>query len=118
MDGVACPRLAPPAARMMYPSGRLQSRRSTGRDRRGQIRHAGNLNVFGFLTGEDYNQDLDGFPMFATTNKMRLSDAQGQRDAAHVEAAAEGGDVDHQAGVRDTARTSPSLLRPGESHRR
>lgn len=42
----------------------------------GQIGAPGNLNVFGFLTGEDYNQDLDGRNMFEPYQKMRLSDAQ------------------------------------------
>jgi hypothetical protein len=45
-------------------------------DATGQIGTPGNLNVFGYLTGEDYNPDLDGFAMFANYNKMRLSDAQ------------------------------------------
>jgi hypothetical protein len=45
-------------------------------DATGQVGTPGNLNVFGFLTGEDYNPDLDGFPMFANYNKMRLGDAQ------------------------------------------
>lgn len=49
---------------------------STTKDTTGQIGTPGNLNVFGFLTGEDYNPDLDGFPMFANYNKMRLGDAQ------------------------------------------
>lgn len=45
-------------------------------DETGAIGTAGNLNVFGFLTGEDYNTDLDGFPMFPHYNHMRLGDAQ------------------------------------------
>lgn len=45
-------------------------------DATGQVGAPGNLNVFGYLTGEDYNTDLDGFAMFANYNKMRLSDAQ------------------------------------------
>lgn len=45
-------------------------------DKSGAIGTPGNLNVFGFLTGEDYNPDLDGYPMFGNYNKMRLSDAQ------------------------------------------
>jgi SPP1 gp7 family putative phage head morphogenesis protein len=45
-------------------------------DATGQVGAPGNLNVFGYLTGEDYNPDLDGFAMFANYNKMRLSDAQ------------------------------------------
>jgi hypothetical protein len=49
---------------------------STTKDATGQTGTPGNLNVFGFLTGEDYNPDLDGFPMFANYNKMRLGDAQ------------------------------------------
>ena len=49
---------------------------TTSPDATGVVGTPGNLNVFGFLTGEDYNQDLDGFPMFPHYNKMRLSDAQ------------------------------------------
>ena len=49
---------------------------STTPDDTGHIGTPGNLNVFGFLTGEDYNPDLDGFAMFPNYNKMRLSDAQ------------------------------------------
>jgi hypothetical protein len=49
---------------------------ATTPDATGQVGTPGNLNVFGFLTGEDYNSDLDGFAMFANYNKMRLSDAQ------------------------------------------
>jgi hypothetical protein len=49
---------------------------STSKDEDGQIGTPGNLNMFGFLSGEDYNPDLDGFAMFANYNKMRLGDAQ------------------------------------------
>jgi hypothetical protein len=49
---------------------------STTPDATGQVGTPGNLNVFGFLTGEDYNPDLDGYPMFPNYNKMRLGDAQ------------------------------------------
>lgn len=42
----------------------------------GEVGTPGNLNMFGFLTGEDYNPDLDGMQMFTPYQKMRLSDAQ------------------------------------------
>lgn len=42
----------------------------------GQIGTPGNLNVSGFLTGEDYNPDLDGFMAYRTYDEMRRSDAQ------------------------------------------
>jgi hypothetical protein len=65
------------AAMAGYPSGVPQALGGTTTpDATGQIGTPGTLNVFGFLSGEDYNPDLDGFNMFANYNKMRLSDAQ------------------------------------------
>lgn len=45
-------------------------------DAAGNIGTPGTLNTWGFITGEDYNRDLDGFPMFPFYDKMRRSDAQ------------------------------------------
>src|SRR5262245_55823730 len=42
----------------------------------GEVGTPGTLNTYGYITGEDYNQDLDGYPMFPFFNKMRLGDAQ------------------------------------------
>jgi len=42
----------------------------------GEIGVPGNLNLSGFLTGEDYNHDLDGAPAMAVYDEMRRSDAQ------------------------------------------
>lgn len=36
----------------------------------------GTLNLWGFITGEDYNPALDGYPMFPVYDQMRRSDAQ------------------------------------------
>lgn len=44
----------------------------------GEIGVPGNLNVSGFLSGEDYNHDLDGQPAYAVYDEMRRSDAQVQ----------------------------------------
>jgi hypothetical protein len=42
----------------------------------------GNLNVSGFLTGEDYNAQLDGQAAYAVYDQMRRSDAQVQATLA------------------------------------
>lgn len=47
-----------------------------GADDSGQIGAPGTLNVWGFITGEDYNPDLDGYPMFPKYDQMRRGDAQ------------------------------------------
>lgn len=36
----------------------------------------GTQNVFGYITGEDYNPNLDGYKMFPLLDEMRRSDAQ------------------------------------------
>jgi hypothetical protein len=45
-------------------------------DRAGAIGTPGNLNISGFLTGEDYNPDLDGFSAYKIYDQMRRGDAQ------------------------------------------
>lgn len=56
--------------------GRPDSGGSTPDPETGQVGTPGTLNTYGYITGEDYNQDLDGYPMFPFYNKMRLGDAQ------------------------------------------
>lgn len=49
---------------------------ATPEDATGQIGTPGTLNMWGFISGEDYNRDLDGYPMFGKYDQMRRGDAQ------------------------------------------
>jgi hypothetical protein len=64
------------AAAATMTTGRPDGGASTPDSETGQVGTAGTLNTYGYITGEDYNQDLDGYPMFPFYNKMRLGDAQ------------------------------------------
>lgn len=45
-------------------------------DSTGAVGVPGNLNMSGYLTGEDYNPDLDGYPAYRYYDEMRRGDAQ------------------------------------------
>jgi hypothetical protein len=69
------------------PAGRPKRRRETALatapetgketpDQTGAVGVPGNLNMSGFLTSEDYNPDLDGYPAYRFYDEMRRGDAQ------------------------------------------
>lgn len=66
----------PGAAAAAMVVGRADGGGSVPDSETGQVGTPGTLNTYGYITGEDYNQDLDGYPMFPFYNKMRLGDAQ------------------------------------------